>query len=193
MDDVAGTIARRIYQETNLCPDLAVEGGAVEIATRLGLGVYDHPRARDEATVARWGGQERIVLRSGLEPARAHFKVAEMIARVWGSGAALEPAVGAWLVAPPGPFKARWEAVGADVAALARPFAVTRTTALLRLHEVVGLDVAMVGRRAIRRRGRRFEWLSDAALRELAAKRTTKSVRKVALRDDGGAVGLVAC
>jgi hypothetical protein len=187
-----GGIAQNIYKEAGLSADEPVLGGAAAIAVRLGLAIYRQPHAAEEAAVASWGGQQRIVLRRGLELPRANFLVAQMLVRIAGVEPGDERAAAAWLVAPPELVRQRYHQVGADLAEIARPFAVTRTAAALRLGEVVGLDIAIVGQRAIHRRGRRFSWLSDDQLRALAAKRTTKSVRRVSLRDDGKAVALMA-
>ncbi len=184
-------IARSIFRDTKLSHDEPVDGGAAEIARRLGLDIYEQPKAANEVCLATWGGRAHIVVREELEPTRANFLVAQMVARYCGA-VSDERSVAAWLVAPPAPFEARYHQVGTDLGALAQPFAVTLTAAALRLNEVVGIELAVVGERVIHRRGRRFDWIGDAELRMLAAKRAPRSLRKAVLRRDGAAVALLA-
>lgn len=184
-----------VYETAGLSTQMAPPGGSVEIAERLGVRTYEQPFARSEATLARWGGAQRIVLQRGLTVERTNFVVAQMIARLWlrewGMDPAIETRVAACLVAPHEPFAARYHQVGIDAAALAKPFAITPTAALLRCHEVIGCELAVVGERVIYRRGRRFQWLSDESLRQLASNRSATSVRRVSLRPDEKVVGLV--
>lgn len=199
MDDPAHPIGTAVYAEARLSSAEPTPGGAFTIALRLGLRVHELPRVAGEADTACVRGVDRIVIASGLEIGRQNFLVARMVARLWLRGvvaspderAAIELPAAAWLAAPPIAFAARYLQVHEDVRALAGPFAITRTAALLRLHEVVGSEVAVVGEHAVYRRGRRFAWLDDAALRGLVAKRSTRSVRRVQLREDGRAVGLL--
>lgn len=202
----AGAIGRAIFLATDLPPLAPVRRGAVEIARRLKVAIYQQPHAHDEARLATWAGQTHVVLRRGMEPRRANFLIAQMLARYFIvkhafcpglSGerlAELERRTAAWLVAPPEPFRVRYSQVGIDFDALAQPFAITRTTAALRLTEVVDdIDLVVVfqQRRPIRRCRTLLGRLPDEDLQALATKRHTRSVRKISLREDGGAVALL--
>jgi hypothetical protein len=199
-------IGRRMYEAAGLDTREPPEGGAEEIARRL-FGtqvIYEQPRALADAKICTIAGQRRIVLREGMCPRRANFYAAQAATELFLSAEAwfrelsaperapLCRAVAGWLVAPAETFRGRAYQVRAHLGALSEAFAITRTAAALRLSEVMGVELAVVGRRAIHRRGRRFDWLSDEQLRAIAAKRTTRSVRRVSLRDDGKAVALFA-
>jgi hypothetical protein len=200
--DQPEVIASAIYDEARLSPFEAAKGGAFGVARRLGIDVYEQPHAREEATTGTWGGVERIVLREGLQLERANFLVAQMIGRIYARnlkacGIARERSIAAWLVAPPVAFAERYDQVGADIGALSKAFGITRTAAALRLTEVeldrpYDLVVVPANKPPIRRCRGLLGQLPDADLRSLASKRTTRSVRKVQLRDDGAAVALVA-
>lgn len=195
----AHEIGAAVYEAAGLSPHDPVPGGAPAIAELFRLGIFERARAKDEASLARWGGRTRIVLREGLQPQRANFLVARELVRHFvrleeiEADAARISRAAAWVVAPQEIFEARYHQVGFNIAALAQPFAITLTAAALRLNEVVGIELAVVGRAAIHRRSSRLlGHLSDADLRCLAAKRSPRSVRRVPLRDDGAAIALIA-
>lgn len=66
--------------------------------------------------------------------------------------------IGAAIQAPRQAFRARLRAVGQDMTQLALPFAITETSAALRLGEVEGLPLAVVAPKSVRVRGP-AEWV----------------------------------
>jgi hypothetical protein len=204
MGDIAVEVAAGLYARTNVDPDRLPRRRTFEIAwRRLGKdGVILQPRAKLEATTVVVAGRPRIALRHGTSPPRANWLVARMLARLELQQRGirsdpLECAAAAWLVAPTDAFR-RWLAsYGEEIdpcglEALAENFAVPATCAAIRIPEVGGAAVAVVTPARVYKRGQQLSWLADDAVRELAAKPSPRSVRKVQVRDEPGRVALFA-
>jgi hypothetical protein len=200
----AGEVGAAMYTEAGL--DAAQPARASLLAKRLhGRDVlYLQPKAALEGALATVSGRRRIVIRQGTSPARANYLIASLAARLrlepmtWyqrlpaETQAALVRDAGAWVVAPDAAFRRRMWQTELDIHQLGAEFAITETCATMRIQEVGGPDTVVTTPERVWRRGRLLGGFADEHVRELAARRSPKSVRKVAIQDEPGRVALVA-
>lgn len=197
-------MAMRVYREAGV--EGVAQGGAAELARHVfGADVlYRQPRALAEAHADTIDGKRRIVVRAGLPARRANFAIAQVIAELvteneaWvaalsdGDRDFLLRRIGACIVAPRELVRAQIAQVGVHIRTLAEIFTVTETSMAMRVAEVEAVPgVAVATQDAVHRRGKALAWLCDEDVRRLA-KKTPRSVRKVAIRDEPGRVALLA-
>lgn len=187
-------IGRDIFEQAGFTPADPPVGGAITLAVEIYGGdcIIESPRAQTEGEIARYKDREWIVLAPRLPTKRAHFAVARMLARLAIRAAGVvadERAVAAFLVAPPPAFRAKLFAIGLDLPRLADSFAVTETCAAIRVAEVGGDDGLVITPERVYRPSAGLAWVDDGAARGLAS-RASRSLRKVAIRDEPGRVAL---
>ncbi len=193
-----------MYRLAGLDPRERPDGGSAALAERIyGNGVVRlQPRAVAEATLATIGGRRRIVLRAEASTRRLNFRLGEMLARLYleedqhGLDAhELDETcreIGAWLAAPRPAFERRVHDVGENVGALADTFALTWTATTLHISEMGGSDSVVTTPDRVYRKGRLLRGFTDDSVRELAARRSPRSVRRVVMNDERGRVALLA-
>jgi hypothetical protein len=193
-----------MYRLAGLDPTVRPSGGAGTVAVHLyGAGAIRLlPRALVEATLATVGGRRCIILRAEAPTRRLNFRLGEMLARLYleqdGGWSTLPNRdercreLGAWLAAPRPAFERCLRHVGHDIGALADAFALTWTATSLHLSELGGPGSVVTTPDRVYRKGRLLHGFPDAHVRELAACRSPRSVRRVVIRDEPGRVALFA-
>lgn len=206
MRDFTERLGELVYREARMSTCWPPRGGAAEVARRM-LG----PRAvmrvagmRADVSVCRVYDDTRIAIRSDVPVRQANFLVAVALASICLIGepayraesveerARIARAAGAWLVAPPGAIRARFDVQRLDVGAVADAFVVSETCAARRIAEVGGPACIVVTPQHIHRSGSFMSWIPDDEVRRLAEHRRLRSARRVRLYDEPGRVALFA-
>lgn len=205
--DLVTEIAENIYARAGKSPARPPKQGAFTLLTRLhGHGVvWNVANAMSEGELALLRGRRHFMVRDGMSDERRNFVLARLLVRdelLTDSGyqsmsvvdrERLENEAAGWICAPPAAFVAAMKATSKNLRQLSFAFMMTETACALRIGEVEPeAGVAVTTPVLVHRKGRRFSWESDEVLRELAAKSTPKSVRKVKILDEPGRVALLA-
>lgn len=203
---IADEVAAAIYRRAGCNPMHPPQAGSIEVAAELfgGNVLRFLPHAHAEAGIATLWGEQRIVIRTGTSVPRMNFLIAQQTGRLflandaWFGGlqrieqTAVTLRIGAWIVAPPPAFLDQVGRTGADLGILSNTFVITETCAAIRSHELCDRDVVVTTPTTVHRRGKLLSGLGDSAVRDLAACRQPKSVRKVPICDENDRVALFA-
>lgn len=208
MSDMINGVGFGLYAATNLKPHDPPARGTFEAAERLlGQGaVIEYPHAMQRATVAIVNGKQRIAISKGMSTPRANYFVGEQLSKLYlgeqswframtsDDQRKIAMGVGGWLAAPKPALEAQIEADGFNLSRLSARFSLTNSGILLLAAEVgiVSNSAIVVANKPVQRRGRRFENFDRSDLRAIAAHRATKTVHKVAIRDEPNRIGLVS-
>lgn len=183
-------LGRELYERAGMRPSAPPRGGAAKIAKALYGNdcVVRGASVREEASMGVLYGERRIYVRAGLPVRRMNYAIARVIAKhelakLMTFDSAMADELAGYIVAPDEDFGPLFDRVKYDLSALSEECVITQTCAALRVHEYTQKATAIVTPRTIYRRGT-IAWANDDALRELAAKRAPRSVRKVRITDE---------
>lgn len=191
--------ARRLYEEADA--DTCSPPGPLRLARKLGLEVrrFQGCAAGGDAALVRLHGRPIVFVRRKLSPERLDFAVAHELAewhlaRVGYREIDVEDVADAMagaLVAPRDAYRAALREHGATFAPLAADFRTTETCVALRLGEVTGRSLVLLGPR-VRVRGDEFAWPPLDELRRVARAGGAPGVEARKLGDDSRRVILLA-